>query len=129
MTFVDTNIILRWYLEDHTELSARASRILAPSPPEEFLITDVVLSEIFYVLRSLGYSSQQIAKVYSGLLEQPNFMFDQEAMLGLLIKIIAETRLDFADCYLIARAVHSNEPLATFDKAMQKAYDKFNTHK
>ena len=129
MTFVDTNIILRWYLEDHAKLSVQARQMFEADPAEEFLITDIVLGEIFYVLRGMDHDNQQIAEVYSGLLEQPNFIFDQESMLGLLVKVIAGTKLDFADCYIISCAVYSNESLATFDKAMQKAYNRYKTRK
>lgn len=127
MTFVDTNVILRWYLEDHAILSGQAKQILDDSQTGEFLISDVVLGEIFYVLRGLNHDNRQIAEVYTGLLEQPNFIFDQESRLSLLVEIIAKTKLDFADCYLISRAVYSGEQLETFDKAMQKTYDKYKT--
>ncbi len=89
------------------------------------LITDVVLGEVFYVLRLKGYQNYQTAEVLSNVLEQPAFVFDQESMLGLLIKVIAETKLDFADCYLIARAIYAHKPLKTFDKPMQRAYSRY----
>ena len=131
MTFVDTNVVLRWLLNDHPTLTPKAQRLIktAETQEDEFLITDVVLGEIFYILRQKGYRNSQTAQVLGDLLERSVFIFDQESRLNLLTRIISETNLDFADCYLISRAVYSNEPLATFDKAMRKAYDKFKPHK
>ena len=127
MTFVDTNVVLRWLLQDHETLSPEAARLIqtAEEDNEELLISDVVLDEIFYVLRGKGYENHQTATIFNGLLEQPAFVFDQESRLGLLFTIIAGTKLDFADCYLISRAVYSGEALATFDKPMLKAYKKY----
>ena len=125
MTYLDTNVILRWMLDDDRLLSPRARRIIDESEPAEFLVTDVTLSEIFYVLRGKGYNRQQTAEYMYGLLEQPAFIFDQESRLNQLIALIRDTNLDFADCYLICRALHSGASLKTFDKAMLKAYDKY----
>jgi predicted nucleic acid-binding protein len=129
MTFIDTNVVLRWLLRDHPTLSAKARDLVqtAEDKPEELYITDVVLGEIFYVMKNKGYENRQTADILYGLLEQPAFMFDQESRLNLLIDIIRETTLDFADCYLISRAVFSKEPLETFDKPMLKAYNRYKT--
>lgn len=127
MTFIDTNIVLRWLLEDHPELSRQAKGIIdrAELNDEELYITDVVLSEIFYVLRGQGYNNSQVAEYLWGLVEQPTFIYDQEARLKLLFEIIGGTKLDFADCYLISRAIYSRRPLKTFDRAMNRVYDKY----
>lgn len=127
MTFVDTNIVLRWLLEDHAELTAQANQLIAQAEEDEeqLLISDVVLSEIFYVLRFKGFEHSQVAEYLRGLLEQEAFIFEQESRLDLLFNIIGETKLDFADCYLISRAVHAQQSLKTFDKAMLKAYEKY----
>jgi len=127
MTFVDTNVILRWILDDHPTLSQQAKRIISRAPESSLLITDVVLGEIVYILRQKKVNNQEIAETLTILLEQEAFIFDQESRLDLLFTIIAETKLDFADCYLISRAVYSGEHLATFDKAMQEAYNKYKT--
>ena len=125
--FVDTNVILRWLLNDHPEMSRQAWELIkkGETREDELYITDVVLGELFYVLRSKQHDNTEIAEIFNDLLERPAFIFDQESRLSLLFDIIGGTKLDFADCYLISRAIFSKQPLKTFDKAMQKAYDKY----
>jgi len=51
MAFVDTNIVLRYLLGDHPQLTKKAERLIAGADARELIITDVVVAEIVYVLR------------------------------------------------------------------------------
>jgi predicted nucleic-acid-binding protein len=128
MTFIDTNIVLRWLLNDHPTLSSRARQLVAKATPRDLLITDVVLAEIYYVLcAQKQLSNNQVAKIFTVLQQQAAFAFEHESHLSLLFTIVGDTKLDFADCYLVSRAISFTQPLRTFDTAMQKAYDKYKT--
>jgi predicted nucleic-acid-binding protein len=129
MTHIDTNVILRWLLDDDKSQSPRATRLIEHAEPGEYLVTDVILGEIFYILRGKRYARQQLSAAMYELLNQPAFIFDQERRLDLLFTLIAETKLDFADCYLIARAVFSGSPLETFDKPMLRVHKKYRKAK
>lgn len=123
MTFIDTNVVLRWLLQDHRPQSRQVNGLIDHAPEDSFLVSDVVLAETYYVLaRAKDYSNPQIAEILRTLTEWPAFAFEDERLLGKLFAVICETTLDFADCYLISRAIHAGEPLKTFDKQMQKAY-------
>jgi predicted nucleic acid-binding protein len=39
-----------------------------------------------------------------------------------IINLLAGTNLDFADCYLLARALREKSGLVTFDKPLEKLY-------
>jgi predicted nucleic acid-binding protein len=129
MTFIDTNILLRWLLNDHPELSDKARQLIETTEDGELLVSDVVLAEIYYVLRGQHYSNSKIASLIEDFMQQAAFNFDNETRLTSQLAIIAETNLDFADCYLIARAILTRQNLKTFDHAMQKAYAKHRSVK
>ena len=52
MTLVDTNVILRWLRDDHPRLSADAVKIVEAARQASLIITDVVVGEVVYILRS-----------------------------------------------------------------------------
>lgn len=127
--FVDTNVMLRWILDDHETLSARARTVIGQADAGDLLLTDVILGEMYYVLRGKGLANREVGTIFEELLQQAVFRFDNEAWLTGQIKVIAGTNLDFADCYLISRAVQASQPLTTFDKPMQKTYEKYKLAK
>ncbi|HET8709542.1 MAG TPA: PIN domain-containing protein [Candidatus Saccharimonadales bacterium] len=123
MVFVDTNVVLRWLLGDH-ELSKRAQHLVTEAKPDELLITDVVSAEIVYVLGGLRKDRQQVREAFMLLRQSSAFMFESDHVIRRTIDLLATSKLDFADCYLLARAVHTGAELATFDNALQRRYDK-----
>ena len=62
MQLIDTNVILRWLLGDHKELSPRAEKLIQEARPSTLLVTDVILAEIVYVLRSTGRDRKQTSE-------------------------------------------------------------------
>lgn len=120
MTFVDTNVILRWLLGDHQDLSFKAEKIVESAQPKSLLITDVVVAEIVYVLRSTGRNRSQTAEALSLLTRTNAFYFEKEELIHELITLIATTSLDFADCYLLARSIRERAKLLTFDNQLNK---------
>lgn len=88
-------------------------------------MTDIVLTELFYVLRSKGFDRWQASKYIGSLYELPIFIFNSESIATLLLEIIKQTNPDFADCYLITRAMRAKEQLVTFDKKMLKTYERY----
>ncbi len=125
MTLLDTNVLLRWVLDDHPDLSKKARQLIEAAKRDELCISDVILAEVYYVLRGQQYSNRKIAELFENFMQQICFTFDDETRLTTQLEIISETMLDFADCYLIARAINAHASLQTFDKPMQKAYNKY----
>ena len=122
MAFVDTNIILRWLLGDHAELSSKAEKLVDSSELASLLITDVVVAEIVYVLRAKGRDRNQTSEALNLLARTPAFKYENKELAMDIIGLLTEIKLDFADCYLLARSRHEKLNLETFDKPLQKAY-------
>lgn len=120
-TLIDTNILLRLILHDEAKLAAEAEQIVLSSPEVSCVISSVIFGEVVYVLGGLGFKRESIAKVVSELLEYPQFSYPQ-ALFSSILRFIELTNLDFADCYLLARALRENKELKTLDIPLQKAY-------
>ncbi len=122
MQLIDTNIILRWLLGDHQELSAKAERLVKEAEPSTLLVSDVVVAEIVYVLRSTGRDRQQTSEALLLLGRTEAFKYENEELVMQVINLLVSTGLDFADCYLLARAHPGKLGLITFDRSLEKLY-------
>jgi predicted nucleic acid-binding protein len=122
MVFVDTNILLRWLLGDHRELSAKAETLVEEAEPGSLIITDIVVAEIVYVLRSTGRDRQQTGEALSLLGRTSAFKYENDELVAEIINVLTASSLDFADCYLLVRARREKMGLETFDEALRKKY-------
>ena len=122
MTLIDTNILLRWLLGDHKELSRRAERLIQQAPPASLLVTDIIVGEIVYVLPSTGRDRQQTCEALWLLGRTAAFKYENDELIMEITSLLTETSLDFADCYLLARARREKLGLETFDNALKKLH-------
>ncbi|TAH33619.1 type II toxin-antitoxin system VapC family toxin [Candidatus Saccharibacteria bacterium] len=122
MRLVDTNIILRWLLGDHRELSQTAEQLVDRAKNASLLVTDVVVAEIVYVLRATGRDRQQVSEALLLIGRMEAFKYENEELIMKVIGLLTDTNLDFADCYLLAKARQEKLGLETFDKPLEKLY-------
>jgi len=78
MITIDTNILLRYLLDDDKLQSKLASTLILGYEP--VLIDDVVLVESIWTLKGMRYSldKESILKVLNSLFEEPNIFFESE---------------------------------------------------
>jgi predicted nucleic-acid-binding protein len=122
MKLIDTNIILRWLLGDHKELSPKAEKLIKEAKPSTLLITDVIVAEIVYVLRGTGRDRKQTSEALLLIGRTEAFKYENEELVMEIINLLVSTGLDFADCYLLARAQPEKLGLIAFDKPLEKLY-------
>jgi predicted nucleic-acid-binding protein len=122
MTLLDTNILLRWLLGDDKELSSKAEKIVQEAKSSSLLITDIIVAEVVYVLRSTGRDRQQTSEALLLIGRTEAFRYENDELLAEIIKLISTTKLDFADCYLLARSHREKLELETFDGLLNKLY-------
>lgn len=122
MAFVDTNILLRWLLGDHQELSAKAEELIQRAKPGSLIVTDIIVAEIVYVLRSTGRDRQQTSEALLLIRRTTALKYENDELMTEIIDLLTAISLDFADCYLLVRAKREKMNLETFDKALRKKY-------
>ena len=125
MVLVDTNILLRWLLGDHKELSPKAEKIVEDAKSSSLLVTDIIVAEIVYVLRATGRDRQQTSEALLLIGRTKAFKYENAELLAEIIRLITTTKLDFADCYLLARSRREKLELETFDSHLNKLYLKY----
>lgn len=119
---VDANIVLRLILQDDEELFRQSRQVLEASAELILIVSPVIAAEIIYVLAGHGYARSQSVQVLSLVLEQRAFA--EHNLLKETLAYYSATNLDFADCYLLARALREGKDLKTLDMPLKRAYTK-----
>jgi predicted nucleic-acid-binding protein len=124
MIGIDTNILLRLWLNDDPAQNQRIDALLAAhgGTPGSLLVTDVVLVEAVWTLKSAFEQDKQaqLLAIHS-LLGETAFAFeDREAVAGALSLFEAGSS-GFADCLVVSKHARLGcDFTATFDKGMRK---------
>lgn len=113
---LDTNIILRYLLDDNEEMASVAERIIQE---ENVQVSIEIMAEVIYVLK--GVYCIERKTIGEKLLDFLNEVSATESeVLKLGIKTYAEHTLDFPDCILYAYNRVKGYEIKTFDKKLSK---------
>ncbi len=137
MIAIDTNVLLRYLLNDDPKQSKKASTIIQGS--QKVLITDVVLVETIWTLKGKKYNQDKdsLVKVISALFEEPTICFEdgQSVWRALVdfknaksIKAGTQRKMaDYPDALITNKAQYASKNLGeafeavyTFDVAAQE---------
>lgn len=124
MIGIHTDILLRLWLDDDPAQNNRIDALLAEhgSTPGSLLVTDVVLVEAVWTLKS-AFEQDKDAQLIAvrSLLEETAFAFeDREAVAEATSMFEAGSR-GFAECLVVAKHARQGcEFTATFDRGMRK---------
>lgn len=123
MIGLDTNVLVRFLVQDNEVESRLAARALAGLTPESpGFVTQVTLVELHWVLsRSYGYSRETCLDITQQLVASPSLEFDDaEGVVRALT--LAQDGADFADA-LIASAMElfGVTHTVTFDRRAARA--------
>lgn len=124
MVALDTNVLIRFLVQDHAAQSTAARKLIRKCVNEgQTLFVPVTVSlELEWVLRSnFNFEKQAVVQTLSDLLSSTELSFESESALELALLQYAETSADYSDCLHAALATAANSgPLWTFDKAAAK---------
>jgi predicted nucleic-acid-binding protein len=120
---LDTNVLLRYLLQDDELQGARAARAISQAAVrnEPLLVSAIVLCEALWVLeRSYGYDRPALGRVVDALLDTRGFELEHRAQVREALDDFRMSRADFSDC-LIGR-IHDTlgcRQTLTFDRALR----------
>lgn len=133
MIAIDTNVLLRYLLDDDVVQSPKAKAIIEGKPP--VLITDVVLVETLWTLSGKRYSldKEALCKVIRDLMGDGAFVFENNQVVWTAMRDYEEAKrvngknLDFSDSLICQKshivAKNKGSKLAgfySFDKAVKQ---------
>jgi len=118
MMLVDANIVLRYILNDHPELSARAAEIL-----EQYaaLLPLEVVCEVVYVLQKVySVPRKQIQAKLCALLDGDLIIVEKTEVLRQALSVYCTRNLDIVDALLWAYHNVEHHQVMTFDGKLSK---------
>lgn len=118
MIIADANIVLRYVLDDHAELSPKAANIL-----EHQSVTLLIEAacEVVYVLQKVyKVDRQQIHQHLRDLVNQQLIFVEQADVFLKALECYCTTTFDFVDTLLWAYHVVEHHEVLTFDEKLQK---------
>ena len=124
MIGIDTNILLRLWLNDDAAQNRRIDSLLAEhgSAPGSLLVTDVVLAEAVWTLRS-AFDQDKAAQLVAvrSLLDEAAFAFEDREAVVQAAEMFERGSCGFSDCLVVAQhARRGCDFTATFDRGMRK---------
>jgi len=116
----DTNVILRWMLDDVPDLTEAASQVLTQFP--RCVVPDVALVESVFVLeRVMCLPRPTVAQLVEALLAEANIDADRETWAEAITGYQSHPKLSIVDTFLAAQSRQSGRvPLYTFDQKLAK---------
>lgn len=124
MIGIDTNILLRLWLNDDPAQNARIEALLAAhgGMPGSLLVTDVVLAEAVWTLKSAFDQDKHAQSIaVRSLLEETAFAFEDREAVAVALGHFEAGSCGFADCLVVAKHARQGcEFTATFDRGMRK---------
>jgi predicted nucleic-acid-binding protein len=124
MIGIDTNILLRLWLNDDPAQNKRIDALLAAhgGMPGSLLLTDVVLAQAVRTLKS-AFEQDKHAQLIAvrSLLEETAFAFEGREAVAAALSLFEAGSCGFADCLVVAKHARQGcEFTATFDQRMRK---------
>ena len=124
MPALDTNILVRYIVQDDSAQLAAAQRLIRKCVAEQMtlFVPVTVTLELEWVLRSsFEFTKAETVGAMSDLFSAAELSFESERALEVALDLYRSKTSDFADCVHIALAAQAGEPpLWTFDKGAAK---------
>ena len=118
MPYIDANVILRYILNDHADLSPKAKGIIESSDIE---IPVEVLCEVVYVLKRVYKINQkEIADTLLDFFENTNCLLSHREVIITGLQYFAGKNLDFVDCILAGYYEIEGRTVYTFDNNLER---------
>jgi len=124
MAALDTNVLVRYLVQDDAAQLAAAKRLIRKcvSEGQSLFVPISVTVELEWVLRStFGFAKGEVVKTLSELLSAAELSFQDERAVEVALLLYKKSTADFADCMHIALVSQAGEqPLWTFDRKAGK---------
>ena len=123
MIAIDTNILVRLFINDDAAQAKRASALFDEYADQDdsLWIADIVLIELVWALdRSYGRSREEIVKALRALAGNATVLIESADCLSPAMALYSEGPPGFADCLLAVKAEHAGcDALRSFDRKMR----------
>ena len=123
---IDTNLIVRYLVQDHDKHARAAGRLFDACDRGDLVIVvlPAVLAECVFVLESFyRHPRPDIAAALGRLISSPGVEISEVTVHLDALKRYKGTKAHFVDCLIAATAVAENVAVSTFDQDLRKFVD------
>ena len=123
MIGLDTNVLVRYIMQDDPRQSAKATRLIESLTPDAPGFVSVVsMVELGWVLSSsYELTREQLAQALGAILRTKEFVVDRADQVFRALRVFKATSADFADCLIERSAAAAGcERTMTFDVGAAK---------
>lgn len=122
MIAIDTNILVRIFVNDDTQQSFLAKKLVDNC--DSVFITTIVQLEFTWVLRhSLKFSREDIVRALTILKEHPLYQLENAQHFANALALYKNNSADFSDYLILSHCQSNHYQLWTFDKKLAKHPD------
>ena len=120
---LDTNIIIRFLVNDHEEHHAVTKKFFyaLEAGEKKAMLLDLILGEIIYVLKSVyKHNKNYIAEQLKLILSYEHLHFENKPIVIEALDTFVNKNIDFADAILCAKKNLEGYELMSFDKDVKR---------
>ena len=118
MRKIDANVLLRYVLDDHIELSLKAREIIDHHIVE--VPTEVLCEVVFVLAGHYEIDRQNVSAGLKRFFEQTQCVLSRRGAVLRGLEYFGTSALDFVDCLLAGYAEIDKDEIYTFDKELRK---------
>jgi predicted nucleic-acid-binding protein len=121
----DTNVIVRYLVDDEHSLFARAKTFFdkIKQGSEKAILLESVLAECIYVLTKIyRVPRDEAASILIDLLQYKGIANTDKNELVCALRLYMDKHIDIVDAILCAKAHNGGHQMITFDKELQKIF-------
>lgn len=122
-TVVDANIIIRFLLDDHFQLSVLAKSIFlkAQKGAHKIYFDEVIVAEVIWTLSSFyKIKKADLVDKLEKLISQGWVINPKKNLILKALNLYNSSNLHYIDCWILVVSKSLNLPLRTFDKNLEK---------
>ena len=123
MIGLDTNVLVRYIMQDDPKQAAKATKLVESlTPTEPGFVTLVTVVELFWVFSSaFELSRGQIVEAFDGLIRAKQLVVEQRDQVVRALRAYGSNSADFADCLIERTATAAGcDKVMTFDVGASK---------
>jgi len=121
MIAIDTNILVRVFIDDLSINQIKAARQLVKNAKEIFLSHIVIIEMVWVVLRAYKLTKEQVIMILQEIYENAAFTVEYEEQFINAFSLYKKHNIDFSDCFILSAVKNANIPcLYTFDEKFSK---------
>lgn len=121
MIAVDTNVLVRYLVDDKTASAQVLLAKNAVNKAKQIFVSQLVQAEIVWVLQSAyKFNKKEILYILNGMYEHGAILLQYEKRFFNALRQFTNSNVDFSDCLILEESKQAECRLITFDKKLGK---------